>query len=314
MVSRVAYFFLFTVCGLGVAFAEAEPQPARYIRFPETISPDGEYVCAWGNSLTEGADPGTLVEAPYATWIDPAVFEIQDYLVETKRAHPPLVLPKFEYFSGSKGHEDRHGLTVAWSPDSKGALAIYESDAGYESAVWVEPAERRVTDLGKTFETKLRGLVAERFGEEDAEASRHVFFSRAAVLEPRVLTIDGYLSRSLLRPEKPTTYWFRMRFSILTAGETTRAELASSRLVHPDEVVAELAEKGQTPDERLEKALGVLRAQLPLAGREALKKEQALWLKQREAMANAWNRTGFTRHRVMELKIRAAEYEPRKAP
>src|SRR3954468_24244931 len=162
---------LIFLCGISSAFGEeVKKLPARYIRFPETISPDGEYVFAWGNSLTEGADTGTLVEAPYAEWINPGVFEIQDYLVETKRAHPPLALPNFEYFSGSKGHEDRHGLSVAWSPDSKGALAIYDSDGGYVSAVWVEPAERRVTELGKTFETKLRALVAERFGEDEAAA------------------------------------------------------------------------------------------------------------------------------------------------
>jgi hypothetical protein len=306
---------LFFFCGIGVAFGETvDKQPARYIRFPETISPDGEHVFAWGNSLKEGVDAGSLVEAPYATWIDPEVFEIQDYLVGTKRAQPPLSLPKFEYFSGSKGHEDGRGLSVAWSPDSKGVLAIYESDAGYVSAVWVEPLERRVTELGKAFETKLRALVAERFGESDAATSRHVFFSRMAVIEPRVLTIDGYLSRSSLRPEKPPSYWFRMRFSIVTQGETTRAELASSRVVHPDEVAAEQVEKGASAEERLEKALVVWRGQLPLAGREALKKEQALWLKQREALANAWHRTGFTRHRIEELKIRAAEYEPPKAP
>jgi hypothetical protein len=154
-------------------------------------------------------------------------------------------------------------------------------------------------------------LVIQRFGEEEAAASRHVFFSRMAVLEPRVLTIDGYLSRSNLRPEKPTSYWFRMRFSLLTSEETTRAELATSRVVHPDEVAGEQVEKGEL-EERLEKAFATYRAQLPLAGRDALKTEQALWLKQRAALENEWNRTGFTRHRIDELKIRAAEYEPPK--
>lgn len=306
---------LFFVCGIAASLAQAnDKQQARYIAFPETISPDGEYVFAWGNSLQKGVDASTLVEAPYAAWIDPEVFEIQDYLVETKRTHAPLALPGFEYFSGSQGHEDKRGLSVAWAPDSAGALAVYESDAGYVSAVWVEPGERRVTDFGTTFETKLRSLVLARFGEAEAAASRHVFFSRMAVLEPRVLTMDGYLSRSNLRPEKPAAYWFRMRFAIVTERETTRAELVTSRMVHPDEVLAEQAEKGGSLDERLEKAFATYRTQLPLAGRDALKKEQALWLKHREALANEWNRTGFTQHRLEELKIRAAEYEPPKAP
>jgi hypothetical protein len=87
----------------------------------------------------------------------------------------------------------------------------------------------------------------------------------------------------------------------------------TSRVVHPDEVAAEQAEKGEI-EERLEKAFDIFRAQLPFAGRDALKKEQALWLKQREALANPWNRTGLTRHRIEELKIRAAEYEPPKQP
>jgi hypothetical protein len=309
---RILLFFL---CAISVAFGQAgDKQKGRYICFPETVSPDGEYVFAWGNRLKEGGQPGALIEAPYATWIDPEVFEIQDYLVETKPAHAPLALPKFEYFSGVKGHEDLHGLSVAWSPDSRGVLAIYESDAGCVSAVWVEPVERRVTDLGNTFESKLRGLVVARFGEVEAAASRHVFFSRVAVLEPRVLTIDGSLSRSNLRPEKPITYWFRMRFSLLTEGQTTRAQLLTSREVHPDEVLAEEAETAGALEQRLEKAFEIYRAQLPLSGRDALRKEQVLWVKQRDALANAWHRTGFTRHRIEELKIRAAEYEPRAIP
>lgn len=302
------------LCGSAVAFGQVKEQPPRYIRFPETISPDGEYFFAWGNSLKEGTDTGTLVEAPYPAWLDPTVFEIQDYLVEAKRARPPLALPRFEYFSGSKGHEDKHGLSVAWSPDSKGALAIYESDAGYVAAVWVDPAARRIHDLGRTFEEKLRELAVKRF-EDEAEiaASRHVFFGRLAVLSPGVLTLDGSLSRSNLRADKPLMYWFRMRFSLVPEGEKMRAELLTSRVVHPDEVTAEQSENG-TLEERLDKALVVWRAQLPLAAREALKKEQALWVKQRESLANAWNRAGFTRHRIMELRIRAAEYEPPKAP
>ncbi|HEV7403344.1 MAG TPA: hypothetical protein VGO11_10470 [Chthoniobacteraceae bacterium] len=311
---------LFLFYGLAAAFGEApekpavaeKPLPARYMHFPETVSPDGEYILAWGNSLSPGVPLHTLAEAPYATWIDPGRFEIQDYLVETKRTHAPLVLPGFEYFSGSKGHEDLHGITIAWSPDSKGVLAIYDSDAGYISAVWAEPEERRVSDLGKTFEAKLRGLVIARFGEAEAAASRHVFFSRVAVLEPNLLTIDGTLSRSNLMPEKPFKYWFRMRFTLQAEKESTHAELLTSREVHPDEVAAEQKETADPLEQRLAKAFDIYRAQLPFAGRDAVKKEQALWLKQREALANEWNRTGFTRHRIDQLKIRAAEYEPAK--
>ncbi len=310
---RLSILLLF-LCGLAGTFA-AEKQPGRYIRFPETVSPDGEYVFAWGNSLAVGVALDTLVEAPYATWIDPDVYEIQDYLVETKRARSPLVLPQFEYFSGVKGHEGKHGLAVSWSPDSRGALAVYESDDGYVAAAWIEPAERRVTDVGKTFETKLRDLVDERFGAEEAYAHPQFFFSRIAVLTPRVLTIDGCLSRVKVIPEKPTPYWFRMRFSILTERETTRAQLVTSRALNPDELPEpEPAESDAALENRMNNVFANYRSRLPLDGREAAKKEQALWVKQRDALANAWNRAGFTRHRVEELKIRAAEYEPPQAP
>jgi hypothetical protein len=57
-----------------------------------------------------------------------------------------------------------------------------------------------------------------------------------------------------------------------------------------------------------------MRQTLPLTARDALRKEQELWLKQRESLANLWNRNGFTKHRVEELKIRAAEYEPPQPP
>lgn len=305
---------LFFFCGLAGAFA-VEKQPGRYMRFPETVSPDGEYVFAWGNSLAVGVALETLVEAPYATWIDPGVYEIQDYLVETKRSRSPLMLPKFEYFSGVRGHEDKHGLAVSWSPDSSGALAIYESEDGYVAAAWVEPGARRVTDVGKTFETKLCDLVDERFGAEEAHAHPQFFFNRIAVLTPRVLTIDGCLSRVKAIPERPTPYWFRMRFSILTDRESTRAQLVTSRFLHPDEWPAtEPAESDAALETRMNNTFAAFRSQLPLEGREAAKKEQALWVKQRDGLANAWNRAGFTRHRVEELKIRAAEYEPPQAP
>src|SRR4051794_19408146 len=113
-----------------LALAADENAP-RYKRFPETISPDGSYCLAWGTKLAEGADPATLVEVPYATRLNPGKIAIQDYLVETKGTQPPLGLPRFEYFSGIDGHEDKRGLSFAWSPNSKGALVIYESDGGY---------------------------------------------------------------------------------------------------------------------------------------------------------------------------------------
>ena len=315
MIMRLATLLLAILCGGGLALGQAEKKPnGRYLRFPETISPDGEYVFAWGNSLAAGVPLETLVEAPYGAWIDPEAFEIQDYLVETRRIRSPLALPGFEYFSGAKGHEDKHGLAVSWSPDSKGVLAVYESDAGYVSAVWVEPAERRVSEVGKTFETTLRDLVADRFGEEEANDRRAVLFSRMAVLAPRIVTIDGCLNRFTTIPQKPTSYWFRMRFSILTEGDTTRAALVTSRFLHPDELPGrEPVRQDESLEDGLEKALATFRTKLSEPAAEALNKEQALWLKQRDALANAWNRTGFTRHRIEELKIRAAEYEPPQA-
>src|SRR5204863_6329629 len=101
-----------------------------------------------------------------------------------------------------------------------------------------------------------------------------------ALLGPRLLTIDGTLSRSNLRDDKTIAYWVRMRFAIQTAGKTTRAEMLTSRVVHPDEVSAEQTENNDALEQRLEKAFVTYRAQLPLAGRDALRKEQATWVKQ----------------------------------
>src|SRR4051812_22967277 len=110
---------------LGAAVGAA-PQVVKWKRFPETISPDGNFVIGWGDKAPAGEV--AYSEMPYGTPRTelqkmPA---IQDYLMETRRGKAPVVLPGVEYFSGVEGHEAKRGLTFAWSPDSRGLLVIYE--------------------------------------------------------------------------------------------------------------------------------------------------------------------------------------------
>lgn len=300
-------FVLLLLC-LGTPLSAGEEVKPRYTRFPETISPDGAYCLAWDHKLVEGADAGMLVEAPYGTHFKVESFAVQDYLVETNRTQPPLRLPKFAYFSGVDGHEDKHGLSFAWAPNSKGALVIYESDRGCLALVWVDPVGRRVTEAGKAVESALRNLVSERFGDGEEKAQTAVYYNRVALLEPDLLTIDGCLTQPGEKPEEVLAYWFRMRFNIVTEAGGARFTVASGRVLQAEDLLSEPpAGRGETMDAQMEKAFAKVRGPLGPGDRETLKKEQALWLKQREAMANPQHRAGFTLHRLEELKIRGAE-------
>lgn len=286
-------------------------------RFPETVSPNGSYYLAWGDGVAEsGGDPTKLTELPYGTPRADLkeMAEIQDYLLETRRVHGPMPIPKITYFSGIEGHEVGRGMTYTWSPDSAAVLVIYESPANYLAAMWVDVEKRRVTDLGSALEGELRRLAAERFGRDAEKKLASVSFARVSLVQPGILTIDGLLAAGGGEKDADSECCCRMRFWVTAGGAGATMELVKSEWLTADERKDEPFFEGDGLAAELTQVLASLRASLHGKAVEELAREQAQWLHQREAMPSTANEAGFTRHRIEELRIRAEEKAPPALP
>src|SRR5205823_1705121 len=123
-------------------------------RFPETISPDGAYALAWG-PVVEKSDRGEVTEVPYEDdAFDHANSEnnVGNYLLDTAARKIVTTIPDFEYFSGPHWRKNRADLEIAWSRDSRTALAIYDGRWGSEAVAWIEPRSDKAVNVQKKLE------------------------------------------------------------------------------------------------------------------------------------------------------------------
>jgi hypothetical protein len=231
---------------------------------------------------------------------------VQDYLVETRRTKAPLAIPKVEYFSGLEGHEARHGLTVAWSPDSRGVFVVYEEVTSYLAAVWAEPGSWRVTDLGGVLETQARRFIRESPGSMERGKWKNIYFSRVAVIEPGLLVLDLCFRPppSLVATGESCV---RLKCKISSEKWGAKLELLAGRVVHDDERKEEPEFTEEGIEVELKDLSGKLQERLAPNEKSAFRKEQDEWLKLRFVMPSAANKMGFTRRRVEELRIRLEE-------
>jgi len=287
--------------------ASAGPQVVKWKRFPETISPDGSYVLGWGDKAAAG--DVAYSEMAYATpRADLQKMEgIQDYLMETRRGKAPLVLPRVEYFSGVEGHEAKHGMTFAWSPDSRGLLVIYEEPNSCLAMLWADPVMKRVTDVATMVELAARKTVRAAPGKTDRAKRMHVYYTRVAVVQPRVLTLDANFPPDVSLEDSEEEVTVRLKFKTNSDKTGSKLELIAGRVVAQEERREEPAFTDDGLEVELKDLSAKLRERLDASEKNALQKEQEEWLKQRFVLPTAGNKQGFTHRRVEELRIRLEE-------
>ncbi|HKP04617.1 MAG TPA: lysozyme inhibitor LprI family protein [Chthoniobacterales bacterium] len=264
----------------------------EFKRFPETISPDGAYVLAWGAGGEQAGDTAQFTEVPYENDdFDQANVDadVNNYLVETATNKIVATIPGFSYFAGPNLRKNRSGLNIAWTPDAQSGLGIFDGRWSSEAVVWIEPRTRKMVDVQ---EQLAKGFMTVLHKNEKRFKTVEVRFFGAVIPKPGVLVIRA--SGSI--PKEDETADYALKFTITGAGDKVQFHLQSGRRL-PEESRALPSD----PEEELNRVYTKVRSSLSPRDRDTLRDEQTRWLKLREQIANDNSRERFTQHRIEEL-------------
>lgn len=293
-----AVFRLGVVLALGTAAAgRAADRSGLYKAFPQSISPNGAYFLAWGDHSI----PGPMTEVPFGQ----EKFEIGDdeenYLMNAADKTAILTIPDFHYFDGAEGHQNHNGLMIGWSPDSKAALAVYDGRWSYESIAWIVPAAKKSISIGQKLEAMYRRvlLATGRSSYRKDPDEFAVTFHEPVFLSPEVVVLQAWaqVPKSVDVP----AFHYRMQIKVMVKGEGAQIELQHARPMKETEIP--FPDDDKIEDE-LNKVYGKVRAHLSDAEKESLKAQQLVWLKQRDAISDDFQKLEFTRRRVLEFYTR----------
>jgi hypothetical protein len=281
---------------LSVAFSaflanelHAQEGAPGFRRFEDTISPDGQFVLAWG--WGEDEHPENLKEWPAEA--DTVSDAVANYLVDTRRAKVLAVIPERDHYVGREGFKRFSGLAVGWSADSTNALAIYEGRWSDESILWINPLARTFIEILPQLDEAYRGFLKKK---EKIEEAGEISFSMPALLPGDILFIDG---RARPQVNKPKEYNYHLKVYLQRAGEkATCGGLTAEKISSPPVTDARV-------ELEMESNLRRLGKKLPAAERAALMKEQERWLAQRASLKETGDRKFFTRLRSAFLRARA---------
>ncbi|MFZ1218293.1 MAG: lysozyme inhibitor LprI family protein [Chthoniobacterales bacterium] len=282
-----------------MAFVLAEPGVSvagQFKRFPQTISPDGAYVLAWGEAEEKAGDTAQFEEIPFEDETsDEANFEgeVNNYLVDTATAKIVATIPGFAYFSGPRIHKNHADLDVSWSPDAKSALAICDGRWSSEAVVWIEPRTHKIVDVQKQLE---KGFYALLHKNEPRFKTVEVYFSGAVI--PRAGVLILHAAGAI--PKEDGTSDYLLKFSVTGEGDKVQFRLENGRRL-PENTTPLAAD----PEAELNQVYNKVRSSLSPRERDLLRDEQTRWLKLREQIKNDDSRGLFTQHRIAELRTRS---------
>jgi hypothetical protein len=286
--------YLFALAAMALVFAGPGVSAAgEFKRFPETISPDGAYVLAWGPAEEKAGDTAQFDEIPYddATSDEAnSEGEVNNYLVDTATHKIVATIPGFAYFSGPNLHKNRGDLNVSWSPDAKSALAIFDGRWSSEAVVWIDPRTRKIVDVQKQLEKGFYALLRKN---EPRFKTVEVLFSAAVFPKAGVLILHA----SGAIPKEDGTSDYLLKFSVTGEGDKVQFRLENGRRL-PENTTPLAAD----PEAELNRLYNKVRNSLSPRERDLLRDTQTRWLKLREQITDDNVRERFTEHRVAELR------------
>jgi hypothetical protein len=290
--------FLATIAScLSVDSATAPaPQPPKvgpgYCRFPGSISPDGAYLFAWAPSCLTTEQKASLKEWPEGLEVPFDDFDIGDYLFDAPHNRLLSQIPEADFFEGRGARKNRGELYVAWSPDSRSAIAICQERWDDNAIVWVDPTADRIINIKPTLEHAF-GAVLHQRKKEDPRAV-NMQFSDPAILPGGILVVDGDSGHEKEGPY----YTFRLTCRVTFPGNKPHIEILKSREVSQQEHTT-----GVDYEPDLNKYYGRLRARLDDKAKATLKKEEQDWIQWRDAQPET-AREQLTQRRAVELRAR----------
>jgi hypothetical protein len=278
---------VFLLAGPGVSVA------GEFKRLPETISPDGAYILAWGPAAEKAGDTAQFSEIPFEdATSDEANSEgdVNNYLVDTATGKIVATIPGFAYFAGPSIHKNHADLNVSWSPDGKSALGVFDGRWGSDAVVWIEPRTRKIVDVQKQLE---KGFYALLHKNEPRFKTVEVFFSAAVIPKAGILILHA----SGAIPKEDGTSDYLLKFRVTGEGDKVQFRLEKGRRL-PDDRTSLAAD----PEAELNQVYNKVRSSLSPRERDLLRDEQTRWLKLREQITNEDSRVRFTEHRTAELR------------
>jgi uncharacterized protein YecT (DUF1311 family) len=291
----------------GLAYTAERRTDSGFIRFPETVSPDGKYCLGWGVKAKPNDDARGLAELPFEEELD---FEadVEDFVIEMKSRKVVATIPGLDYFASAHWHKNRGSLTVAWSPDSRFAVAIQGGRYGTEGTAWIDVRQQKATSIEEDISDVLRAIVRQKHGKKAESQRTYVHFDRPVFQGSEVLLLDCTLSGFISKfEEEIESFDYRLKLNVAGTGEGRKVRLLASRGLSSKETEYEYIDDGKVEAE-LNKAYGALRSKLDSAGKETLKAEELVWLKLREEMPTEEKKLDFTRIRIRELRGRAEAF------
>lgn len=199
-----------------VAAAPRESQPGfrpwngqpGFSRLSDTASPDGRYVLVWAPEELSAEQMADLPEWPADVEISGDDIEAGDYLYDNRAKRIVTPLPGFRYFAGHGWRRNRGALYVAWTADSRGALAISAERWDDEGIVWIDAAKGGVFEVKDSVEKAFLRVLQER--EHDKGANMQ--FSNPSILPNNILILDGGASHMKEGPCYDYRLTFRMTY------------------------------------------------------------------------------------------------------
>lgn len=231
---RIGVVGLCCVIPLLAAAAPREPQPGfrswdgqpGFSRLSDTASPDGRYCLVWAPDGISAEQMADLPEWPADVEISGDDIEAGNYLYDNEAKRITMRLPGFHYFAGHGWRRNRGELYVAWTADSRGALAISAERWDDEGLVWIDPVKRRVTDLKGVVEKACLRVLQERENDKGADMQ----FSNPSILPGNILVLDGSAGHMKEGP----CYDYRLTFRMVFPKGKPRLELLNAEKLLDD--------------------------------------------------------------------------------
>jgi hypothetical protein len=270
----------------------------QFKRFPETVSPDGSYALAWG-PVAKGKTAGaSFTEVPYADtdFDQDSSDNVGNYLIDAVAAKVIAVIPDFEFFRGPAFVKNRGGLDIAWSPDSSGALAIFNGRWSSEGVAWIAARAGKIMNVQKQLEEAFRSVLRKKEPKLAADVS--IYFSEPVIPREGVLVVNA----GGTIPKEQDTEAYQLKFKITGSGKRVHFHLLTERTMEESYTTF-----GDDREAELNEVYGQLRVKLSETRRAVLLNEQRKWLKLREEMTDEGCKERFTEHRIIELRVRLQE-------
>lgn len=275
----------------------AMSEGGQFKTLPETASPDGSYVFAYGpaapadklEAFTEAAADNASIPKHYQP----------NYLVNARTRKIIAAMPTLndmELYLDSP----HSSFQVAWSPGARLALAFFNGRYSTDTAIWIDPATKTFSDVTGQLKAPVRKIVLERNGEKLAEMLSSVWLAHARLHESGQLTLRASAA-DLGGGGSGLTFEDGLLFKMNPGDGKVQFALVKSIPLMESEIPASELESEMTA------AFNNLKA-TPNQGRHmSLQEDQLAWLKKRSGISKDAEKAAATLERIKDLRARLIE-------